>query len=104
MLEQAITQAPIVGSVYDLLKTLYEVYNAYSPGEAVCLAGQGILLNCTPPYIKYPLLCAYLAASGAVTVASGGNPIAIAGTVNATRLIVEKGLLFIIKIYINSIN
>ena len=104
MIEQVITQAPIVGSVCGLLKTSYKVYNASLPGEAVCLAAQGILLDCTPPYIKYPLLCAYLVASDAVTVVSGGNPVAIAGTVNATRLIVEKGLLFIIKIYINSIN
>lgn len=79
---------PILGSCYGLVKTAINVYSASSPVEAVQTGVIGVFVNCTPPVIKYPVLCTHLVVSAIATVASGGNPIAAASTVNAVRLII----------------
>ena len=79
---------PIVGSCYGLVKTSMNVYTASSPLEAVQIGLIGVVLNCTPPVIKYPVLCAHLMVSGITTVSTGGNPLAVASTVNAVRMII----------------
>ena len=79
---------PIVGSCYGLAKTSVNIYTASSPVEAVQIGLIGVFLNCTPPVIKYPVLCAHLMVSGIATVSTGGNPLAIASTVNAARMII----------------
>jgi hypothetical protein len=84
-----ISNIPIVGSLYGLVKTSMNVYTSTSPIEAVQNGLVGVFLNCTPPAIKYPILCSYLLGSAVVTVSTGGNPVAISSTVNAVRLIVE---------------
>ena len=88
MIGNIISNVPILGSCYGLLKTSINVYSSSSPVEAVQTGIIGIFVNCTPPVIKYPILCAHLAGSAVVTIASGGNPIAISSTVNAARLII----------------
>ena len=89
VLRAVISNIPIVGSVYGLVTTSMSVYTATSPVEAVEKGLVGVFVNCTPPEIKYPILCGYLFGSGIVTVSTGGNPIAISSTINAIRLIVE---------------
>ena len=83
-----IESIPIVGSCYGLAKTSVNIYTASSPVEAVQIGLIGVFLNCTPPVIKYPVLCAHLMVSGIATVSTGGNPLAIASTVNAARMII----------------
>jgi len=61
-----------------------------TPVNAVCEAVKEVLIDCSPPVIKYPLLCGYLLASRAVSVATGGNPLTVSGTLNAVRLIIEE--------------
>ena len=90
MIEGIIQQTPIVGSAFGLVKTSLRVYNASTPVNAVCEALKGVLIDCSPPVIKYPLLCGYLIASITVSVATGGNPLAISGTLNTVRLIIEE--------------
>lgn len=90
MIEGIIQQAPIVGSAFKLVKTSFRVYNASTPVNAVCKAVKGVLIDCSPPVIKYPLLCGYLLALGAVSVATGENPLVVSGTLNAVRLIIEE--------------
>ena len=63
MIEGIIQQALIVGSAFGLVKTSFRVYNASTPVNAVCEAVKGVLIDCSPPVIKYPLLCGYLLAS-----------------------------------------
>ena len=79
---------PIVGSCYGLVKTSIKIYTASSPVEAVQIGLIGVFLNCTPPVIKYPVLCAHLMVSGITTVSTGDNPLAVASTVNAVRMII----------------
>lgn len=60
---------PVVGSAYGFGKTCIRVYKSSSPSAAIIAGVKGILINCTPPVIKYPLLCAgALACGGAACV------------------------------------
>ena len=49
---------PVAGSAYGLVRTCVKVYNATSPTKALIAGVKGIVIDCTPPVIKYPLLCA----------------------------------------------
>lgn len=49
---------PIVGSAYGFTRTCVKVYNLTSPTKALIVGAKGIIIDCTPPVIKYPLLCA----------------------------------------------
>ena len=53
---------PVAGSAYGFARTCFKVYNATSPTKALVAGVKGIVIDCTPPVIKYPLLCA-----GAIT-------------------------------------
>ena len=88
MIESIIGNTPILGSCYGLVKTSINIYTASSPVEAVQTGIIGAFVNCTPPVIKYPILCAHLVVSAITTVSTGGNPIAAASTVNAIRMII----------------
>eukprot|EP00617_Octactis_speculum_P027150 CAMPEP_0185753172 /NCGR_PEP_ID=MMETSP1174-20130828/11894_1 /TAXON_ID=35687 /ORGANISM="Dictyocha speculum, Strain CCMP1381" /LENGTH=69 /DNA_ID=CAMNT_0028430895 /DNA_START=1791 /DNA_END=2000 /DNA_ORIENTATION=- len=66
-----------------------DIYTSTSPIEAVEKGLVGVFVNCTPPVIKYPILCGYLVGSAMVTVSTGGNPVAISVTINTLRLIIE---------------
>jgi hypothetical protein len=48
---------PIAGSVFGFTKTCVNVYSATSPTKALIAGVKGIVIDCTPPVIKYPLLC-----------------------------------------------
>ena len=80
---------PILGGCCGLVKTSMDVYSAASPVEAVKTGIIGVFVNCTPPVLKYPILCGHLAVSAIVTISSGGNPLAIASTINAGRMIIS---------------
>ena len=60
-----------------------------APAGSVKQAIIGIAIDCTPPAIKYPVLCASLLTSGAVCVVTGSNNLAISYFVNTGRLIVK---------------
>ena len=89
VIKAIISNFPIVGSAYGLVMTSMDVYTSTSPIEAVEKGLVGVFVNCTPPVIKYPVLCGYLFGSAVVTVSTGGNPVAITGTINAMRLIIQ---------------
>ena len=69
--------APIAGSGAGLLRASYTIYNATSPAEALKNGLIQVAVDCSPP-IKYPLLCAHLLGSIAVTVSTGYNPVSFA--------------------------
>ena len=89
-LNSVINHVPIVGSLYGLANTASKVYNSTTVVGAMESAAHGIIVNCTPPVIKTPLLCTYLLASGCIAVSTGGNPLAITSVINTGRMIVEK--------------
>ena len=84
------TTDPITGSVYGLVKTSIRVYEASTPVNTACEAFSGVLLDCSPPIVKYPLLCAYLMALEDIRVSTGGNSLAIFDTLNVVQLIIEE--------------
>ena len=55
---------PVAGSAYGFARTCVKVYNATSPTKALVAGVKGIVIDCTPPVIKYPLLCAGAIACG----------------------------------------
>ena len=76
-----IQNLPVVGSAYGLVKTSIRVYNASSPVDAVSEALVGVVVDCMPPVVKYPVLCSYLLLSGVATVVTGCNPLAISSLI-----------------------
>lgn len=72
--------APVIGSVYNFVETAVNVYNCTNPSQAAAMAAKGIFIECTPPVIKYPALCAGLAACFIASVATHGNPYVLSAT------------------------
>jgi hypothetical protein len=68
---QVFKQAPFIGSIYGFYKTATKIYDSTSPGGAVKEAVKGLGLDCTPPTIKYPVLCASLLTTGVACIALG---------------------------------
>lgn len=85
---QIVKQTPVVGSVYGFYRTASRIYDSNSPAGAVKEAVKGLVIDCSPSTIKYPILCASLLKTGAARIATGGNPVAISCFVNTARLIV----------------
>ena len=52
-------------------------------------AAKGIIVNCTPPEVKTPLLCIALVVNGIICVASKFNPIDTSLFFNTERLITD---------------
>jgi hypothetical protein len=73
---QFVKQTPVIGSVYGFYRTARKVYDAATPAGAIKQAVKGIVIDCTPPHIKYPILCASLATTGLACVITGFNPLA----------------------------
>jgi len=61
MLGPLIKNAPVIGSCYGFATTAVKVYNATTPAGAIKVAVKGVIIDYTPPIIKYPALCAALA-------------------------------------------
>ena len=53
-----------------------KVYNSTSAISAVKTAVKGIVVDCSPPMVKYPLKRSILALQILLCVSSGGNPFA----------------------------
>ena len=62
---------PVAGSAYGFAKICIRVYKATSPSAAVVAEVKGILIDCTPPVIKYLLLCAGAVACGSAACVTG---------------------------------
>ena len=78
-----------MGSVYGFYRTASRVYDSTSPASAVKEIIKGLIIDCIPPAIKYPVFCASLLTTSAASTATGGNPLAISCFVNTGRLIVN---------------
>ena len=77
MLGTILRNVPYVGSAYGFAKTCNKVYNTTSPVDAVLTGVKSIVLDCTPPVIKYLVLCSALAACSVACITTGGNPFLI---------------------------
>lgn len=92
MIGRLLRNAPVIGSCYGFATTAAKVYNSSTPSGAIKIAIKGVVLDCTPPVIKYPALCAALAACCIASLATGGNPLAVSATVTIAEAIVECSL------------
>jgi len=89
MANPLVKNIPVVGSIYGFTSTAVDVYNSTSISGASRAAIKGILADCTPPEVKYPILCGALVLNGVVCIVTGFNPIAVTVFVHNGRLIVE---------------
>jgi len=77
---------PVVGSAYGFEKTCIQVYSATSPSKAIVAGVKGIVINCTPPLIKYPALCATMLACGGAACFTGDPNFAVGAFECATEI------------------
>ena len=80
---------PVVGSAYGFARTCVKVYNATNPTKALVAGVKGIVIDCTPPVIKYPLLCAGAITCGGTACVTGDSNFAV-GAFECCSAIVEK--------------
>lgn len=88
MLGTILRNVPYVGSAYGFVKTCNKVYNATSPVDAALTGAKSIVLDCSPPIIKYPILCSALVACSVACITTAGNPLVVAATTNLARTVV----------------
>ena len=62
---------PVVGLAYRFSKTCFRVYRANSPTKALIAGLKGIVIDCTPPVIKYPLLCTVMMTCSSTSCTTG---------------------------------
>ena len=64
---------PIIGEATKFARLAKNVHNCTDPIEASLKASKGILIDCLPPNIKYPLKCLALAAQVGIAVGGGAS-------------------------------
>ena len=79
---------PVAGSAYGFARTCVKVYNATSPTKALSAGVKGIVIDCTPTVIKYPLLCAGAIDCGGAACVTGDPNFAV-GAFECCSAIVE---------------
>lgn len=89
LLNKLAPHVPVVGSAYGFVKTCARVYKTTSPTGALVERCKGIILDCTPPVIKYPALCA---AALACTIAgcTTGDPNFFVGAIECGKCIMDS--------------
>ena len=78
---------PVVGSAYGFGKTCMQVYSASTPSKAIVAGVKGVVVNCTPPIIKYPVLCAAMLACGGAACVTGDPNFAFGAIECATEIV-----------------
>ena len=79
---------PVAGSAYGFVKTCVKVSSATSPTKAIIAGVKGIVIDCTPPVVKYPLLYAGAIACGGAACVTGDPNFAV-GAFECCSAIVE---------------
>jgi hypothetical protein len=80
---------PVIHSAYGLGKTCIRVYSATSPSQALIQGAKGLVIDCTPPVIKYPLLCLGAVVCSGCTVFTG-DPSFLIGALECCSAIVDS--------------
>jgi hypothetical protein len=78
---------PVVGSAYGFGKTCIEIYSSTSPSRAIVAGVKSVVINCTPPVIKYPALCAVMLACGGAACVTGDPNFAFGAIECATEIV-----------------
>ena len=80
---------PVASLAYGFARICIKVYSATSPTKALIVRVKGIVIDCTPPVIKYPLLCAGAITCGGAACVTG-DPNFVVGAFECCIAIVEK--------------
>ena len=88
-LNKAAPFVPVVGSAYGFGKTCIQVYKSSIPSGAIVAGMKGLVINCAPPVVKYPALCAAMVVSGGAACFTG-DPNFAAGAFECATEIVAK--------------
>lgn len=75
VLTSLVESTPVVGQTMGFVKTASKVYKATTPTAAATAAVEGIIIDCSPPVIKYPIKCTILVAQLCLAIGSASNPI-----------------------------
>jgi hypothetical protein len=86
-----IEHIPIAGQAMKFARLAKIVHNCTDPTEASFKAVKGIIGDCMPPHVKYPLKCIALGTQFLIAV-NGGAPIGLALTIALGNQILEEEL------------
>jgi hypothetical protein len=86
-----IEHIPIAGQAMKFARLAKTVHDCSDPTEASLKAVKGIIGDCLPPNIKYPLKCLALGTQFLVAI-NGGAPIGVALTIALGNQILEEKL------------
>lgn len=89
LLKKVAPHVPVVGSAYGFTKTCVKVCKANTPAGALVEGCKSIIIDCTPPVIKYPALCA-AAAGCTVAGCMTGDPNFFVGALECGKCILES--------------
>ena len=88
VLKKVAPHVPVVSSAYGFIKICVRVSSASTLTGAVIQGCKGIIIDCTPPVIKYPALCA--AALGCtIAGCATGDPNFFVGALECSKSILE---------------
>lgn len=90
MLGPLIKNAPVIGSCYGFATATID-NSTTSTGEIKTVV-KCVVIQCVSPLIKYPALCAALAACSVTRFVTDGNPSVVSATVIVSEAIVESTL------------
>jgi len=85
---------PIAGQAMKFARLAKSVHDCSDPTEASIKAVKGIIGDCIPPHVKYPLKCIALGAQIVIAV-NGGAPIGLALSIALGNQILEEKLFFL---------
>ena len=80
---------PVVGSTYNFGRTCVKVCKASSPSGAIVVRVKGVIIDCTPPVVKYPALCAAMLACGGASYVTW-DPNYVFGAIECATEIVKS--------------
>jgi hypothetical protein len=92
LLVTVLKNVPVIGQTYGFVKVAKIVYNSTDVLSATTQAVKGIIIDCTPPVIKYPVKCSILALSLIVCVTSAG-PLSTSIAISVMKNVLVEELL-----------
>lgn len=90
MFDLIVKNVPVLSQTYGVTRTAMRIYNSTSPVGAVKAAVKGVLVDCAPPVVKYPLKCIMLASHIALC-ATTGSPLACSLAIGFLDYMLDDG-------------
>lgn len=88
ILNYLIKQAPVIGYAYGFTQTAVKVTKCSTPSGAIFTACKSIVIDCTPPVIKYPILWNTFATCSVGAVCTG-SPLLASASIQVGEAIIQ---------------